>query len=153
MLADRLGLSRLLAVRARHWGVTATPNGKAELTEGLTGSVEGQKVLVVDDITDTGASLRLAVEHVAAAGPRRVESAVCLHITHSEFRPTYFAEEISRDGWVWIVFPWNFWEDLKHLGQNAVQDSAGEIGPAVTLLEERCGLRVTEAELRRALGR
>src|ERR1700688_470952 len=60
LLADRLGLKRLVAVRAQHWGVTATPSGRAELTEGLSSPVKGQQVLVVDDITDTGESLELA---------------------------------------------------------------------------------------------
>ncbi|MCI4360830.1 MAG: phosphoribosyltransferase, partial [Thermoplasmata archaeon] len=67
----------------------------------MSGPVTGQSVLVVDDITDTGESLALATAHVRDAGARRVESATCLHITHSKFLPTYYAEEIPREGWVW----------------------------------------------------
>src|SRR4029077_2303187 len=104
LLADRLGLRRIVAVRAQHWGITATPSGVAELTEGLSSSVSGQTVLVVDDITDTGESMRLAVERVAASGAKRIESATCLHISHSKYVPTYFAEEIPREAWVWVVF-------------------------------------------------
>ena len=151
MLADRLGLKRLLALRAQHWGVTARPDGKAELTEGLVHSVKGHHVLVVDDITDTGESLQLAVDHVKSMGAARVESAACLHIAHSKFLPTYFAEEIPRDGWVWIVFPWNFWEDLRSLGQRALDEARGRPGEAVELLRTRCGLDVTEEELEHAL--
>lgn len=151
LLADRLDVKQLHAVRARHWGVTATPSGRAELTEGLSQSIRGEKVLVVDDITDTGESLRLAVDHVREAHPARVESATCLHISHSTYEPTYYAEEIPRDGWVWIVFPWNFWEDLQTLGRRALDESAGDLGKARAALKERCGLAVTEAELRHAL--
>lgn len=150
LMADRLGVKRLLAVRAQHWGVTARPSGQAELTDGLAVSVQGEKVLVVDDITDTGESLKLAVEHVASAGPARLESATCLHISHANYRPTYFAEEIPRGGWVWIVFPWNFWEDLRVLGGRALAESGGDPAAAVELLRERCGLAVTEQELCRA---
>ena len=46
LLADRLGVRRLVSLRAQHWGVTATRDGKAELTEGLSGPVSGQSVLV-----------------------------------------------------------------------------------------------------------
>jgi len=151
LLADRLGVSRILAVRARHWGVTATPSGSAELTNGLSETVAGESVLVVDDITDTGQSLKLAVDHVKAAGAATVRSATCLHIARSQFTPDFFAEEIPRDGWVWIVFPWNFWEDLATLGRRALDEAAGDRPKARRLLAERCGLHVTEDELDRAL--
>jgi hypoxanthine phosphoribosyltransferase len=151
MLADRLGLRRLLAVRAQHWGVTARPDGKAELTEGLAHSIQGQKVLVVDDIADTGESLRLAVDHVRAGGPTSVESATCLCIAHAKFRPTYTAEEIPSGAWVWVVFPWNFFEDLKVLGGRAMAEVGNDPDRSVRLLQERCGLSVSRSELERAL--
>lgn len=151
MLADRLGLKRLLALRAQHWGVTARPDGKAEITEGLVHSVAGQRILVLDDITDTGESLALAVEHVRGAGPARVQSAACLHIAHSKFRPDFFAEEIPRGSWAWIVFPWNFWEDLRALGGRALDEAGGDRGTALTILREGCGLPVTPAEFDRAV--
>lgn len=148
LLCDRLGVQRLVSLRAQHWGVTATPTGAAELTEGLSGSVAGQKVLVVDDITDTGESLELAVAHVTAHGAGHVESAVFLHITHSKFVPTYFAEEIPRDAWVWVVFPWNYWEDLITLARRVAVGGAS-LGGVQTTLRERCGLDVPAADLDR----
>jgi hypoxanthine phosphoribosyltransferase len=150
LVADRLGIHRLLALRAQHWGVTARPSGRAELTEGLSGPVDGQNVLVIDDITDTGESLELATEHVRAAGAKRLESAALLHITHSKFRPTYVAEEIDRDHWVWVVFPWNYWEDLRTLGSRAYAQTQ-DLGRARQLLETRCGLIVSLSDLRSAM--
>jgi uncharacterized protein len=148
LVADRLGVKRLVSLRAQHWGVTATPTGAAELTEGLSGPVEGHRVLVVDDITDTGESLALAVAHVAAARPVRVESAAFLHIAHAKFTPTYFAEEIPRDAWVWVVFPWNYWEDLAALAERAAALGRG-VDRVRTALRERCGLDVPRADLER----
>jgi uncharacterized protein len=146
LLCDRLGVRRLVSLRAQHWGVTATPTGAAQLTEGLSGPVTGQQVLVVDDITDTGESMALAVDHVRAGGPSRVESAVFLHITHAAFAPTYFAEEIPRDAWVWVVFPWNYWEDLIALSARAVEFGSG-IDRVRATLRERCGLDVPRSDL------
>jgi len=148
LLCDRLGVRRLVSVRAQHWGVTATPDGTEKLTEGLSGPVEGQKVLVVDDITDTGESLSLATAHVAEQHPARLETAAFLHIAHSKFLPTYFAEEIPRAGWVWVVFPWNYWEDLA-----ALATKAAEFGRGVSTIREtlrtRSGLDVPLADLER----
>ena len=151
LVADRLGVRRLVSLRAQHWGITATPSGKAELTEGLSGPVRDQDVLVVDDITDTGESLALATQHVTEAGARRVESAACLHIGHSKFVPTYFAEEIARDAWVWVVFPWNYWEDLKELAARAYDETHGA-SAAANLLRERCGLDASLADVTAVLG-
>jgi hypoxanthine phosphoribosyltransferase len=148
LLSDRLGVRRIVSLRAQHWGVTATPDGKAKLTEGLSGPVEGEKVLVVDDITDTGESLSLAVSHVAGQHPARLESAACLHIAHSKFVPTYYAEEIPRTGWVWVVFPWNYWEDLAALATRAVEYGRGVASVRETL-KSRSGLEVPLADLER----
>lgn len=148
LLCDRLGVHHLLSLRARHWGVTATPSGKAELTEGLSGSVAGRTVLLVDDITDTGESLALAEAHVGAAGPARLESATFLHISRSQFVPTYYAEEIPREAWVWVVFPWNYWEDLATLAARAKELGSG-IDAIRTTLRERSGLEVSRADLER----
>jgi uncharacterized protein len=148
LLCDRLGVHRLLSLRAQHWGVTAMPSGKAELTENLSGRVEGQSVLVVDDITDTGESLTLAVEHVREKRPSRVESAAFLHIDHSKFVPTYYAEEIPRAQWVWVVFPWNYWEDLATLAARAARITPG-IDAVRRTLKERADLDVPRADLER----
>ena len=148
LLGDRLGVRRLLSLRAQHWGVTAARDGQARLTEGLSGPVEGESVLIVDDITDTGESLALAREHVAAARPRSVETAAFLHIGHARFVPTYFAEEIPRGAWVWVVFPWNYWEDLASLAERAAAVAPGLEGIRGTL-RDRCGLDVPVADLRR----
>ena len=148
LLADRLGVKRVVSLRAQHWGVTATPDGAATLSEGLSGPVAGEATLVVDDITDTGDSLRLAVDHVRAAGPRRLESATFLHIAHSKFAPTYYAEEIPRDAWVWVVFPWNYWEDLAALATRAAERGRG-LDAIRRTLRTACGLDVPRGDLER----
>jgi len=150
LLGDRLGIHRLVSLRVQHWGVTAARDGQARLTEGLSGEVGGEAVLVVDDITDTGESLRLASEHVRAARPRSLETAAFVHIAHAKFVPTYYAEEIPRDAWVWVVFPWNYWEDLRTLAARAES-----LGPGVekvrATLRDRCGLEVPVEDVRRVL--
>jgi uncharacterized protein len=146
LLCDRLGVHRLLSLRAQHWGVTATRSGKAELTERLSGDVRGQSVLIVDDITDTGESLALATEHVRAHSPSRLETAALLHIDQAKFVPTYHAEVIPRDEWVWVVFPWNYWEDLATLATRAAEHGPG-IDAVRRTLKERANFDVPRSDL------
>lgn len=151
LVADHLGVKRLLALQTAHWGVTATKDGHAALTERLSGSVEGVPVLLVDDIADTGESLALAAEHVRTEGrPSRLETATLLHIAHSKFTPTYFAEEVPADRWVWVVFPWTYWEDLRALAARVLPEGKDAAGVA-QMLRERCQLTVPPADVERAL--
>ncbi len=96
-----------------HWGVTAQPDGKARLIQGLTTDISGRRVLIVDDITDTGESLALAQEHIAEANPQELRSATLLHITHSKVTPDFYEVEVPKEEWAWFIFPWNLHEDLR----------------------------------------
>ncbi|MGQ4912326.1 MAG: phosphoribosyltransferase [Candidatus Thorarchaeota archaeon] len=109
---DLLGVKELYSVKIDHWGVTATKDGKARLTCPLVGDVKGKRVLVVDDITDTGESLTMAVEHIKEHNPAEVKSATLMHIAGSKFTPDYFGVEVS---WAWEIWPWNFYEDMTSL--------------------------------------
>ncbi|MHA1960519.1 MAG: phosphoribosyltransferase [Candidatus Thorarchaeota archaeon] len=109
---DLLGIKELYSVKIDHWGVTATKDGKAKLTCPLTVDLSGKKVLVVDDITDTGQSLTLAVEHLKECGSDEVKSATLMHIAGSDFEPDFYGVEIT---WAWEIWPWNFYEDLSAL--------------------------------------
>ncbi|MDF1539736.1 MAG: phosphoribosyltransferase [Candidatus Thorarchaeota archaeon] len=110
---DLLGVKNLYSVKVDHWGVTATRDGKAKLSCPLVGDVEGLKVLVVDDITDTGESLTTAVQHIKETGhPADVRTATLMHIVGSTFTPDYYGVEVS---WAWEIWPWNFYEDITAL--------------------------------------
>ncbi len=115
LIADYLNIKDLYAVKTEHWGLTATPDGKARLAQGLQVSIEGKKVLVVDDITDTGQSLKLAVDHIKEHNPAKIRSATLLHITHSKYVPDYYSDEVPEDRWTWFIFPWNVYEDMRNL--------------------------------------
>lgn len=112
VLCDFLGVKDLLSLKVEHWGITASPDGEARLRYPLTVDLSGKRVLVVDDITDTGESMRKSIEHVKSLSPAEIRTATLRHIKGSRFVPDYFAEEIE---WRWVIFPWNYVEDLCNL--------------------------------------
>lgn len=115
LLCDHLQVKKLYAVKTEHWGITANQNGKALLTQELNANIEGENVLIVDDITDTGESLKLAIEHVENLGPKEIQTATLLHITHSKLEPSFYSVRVPENEWTWFVFPWNLHEDLRTL--------------------------------------
>ena len=109
VLCDYLGVKDLVSLKVEHWGITATPNGKARIKYPFVIDLTGRRVLVVDDITDTGQSMKVAIDYINTLNPLEVRTVTLLHITGSEFTPDYYGDEIS---WRWLIFPWNYIEDM-----------------------------------------
>ncbi len=113
ILADLLDVKELYSVKTEHWGIVATITGKATITQPLTANVENKNVLVVDDVADTGETIKLVKDHVSSLGAKEVRTAVVDYKKTSSFVPDYFATRM--EDWKWIVYPWSFREDIKGL--------------------------------------
>jgi len=124
VLCDYLGVKDLVSLKVEHWGVTATPDGKASIKYAFDIDLTGKKGLVVDDITDTGESLTVALDYVGKKNPAEVKTAALLHIEGSKFTPDFYGEEIK---WRWVVFPWNVVEDLCNIIPKLATDDPHEI--------------------------
>ncbi|NYZ75182.1 phosphoribosyltransferase [Candidatus Micrarchaeota archaeon] len=109
-LCDQLGVTDLLSIKVDHWGITATRDQEgARLRYPFTAKLAGKKVLLVDDIADTGESFRTALPVLKALKPASIKTASLFLLENSKFVPDYFA---SKREWAWMVFPWNFTEDM-----------------------------------------
>ena len=165
LICDHLVVKNLFTVKTEHWGLTATSDGKARLAQALTTDVRGKRVLVVDDITDTGQSLILARDHVASLNPGALKTATLIHITHSLIAPDYFVKEVTKEDWTWFIFPWNVREDLRNIVPKALDEplsfkdlghalkSRFKIEPGEGLLRETLVACQAEGTVREAGGR
>ena len=112
LFCDFLHVKNCFTIKVDHWGLTATKDGKAQLTHKLDMDLTGKRILIVDDITDTGQSLELAKKHIEELNPAEIKTATLIHIDHSKYIPDFYGHE--RD-WAWVVFPWNHREDMVNL--------------------------------------
>jgi len=108
-ICDMLILKDLVSIKVDHWGITASMDGKANIRYPLKVDLTGKKVLVVDDITDSGESMIVSLDFIKSLNPKEIRTATALHIKTSKFKPNYYGEEID---WKWVVFPWNYVEDM-----------------------------------------
>jgi hypoxanthine phosphoribosyltransferase len=60
------------------------------------------KVLVVDDVSDTGETLEFVLKHVREKGAKEVKVATIAYKPGSRVKPDYYVFETNK----WIVFPW-----------------------------------------------
>jgi hypothetical protein len=111
VLCDFLNLSDLISLKIEHYTGTASagsgPKIRYPVDENM---VKGKNVLIVDDISDTGKSMMFAREYISKYSPREVRTATLQHLTCSQMKADYVGELL--DEWAWVVFPWNFMEDM-----------------------------------------
>ena len=120
MFSDLLGNRDLLSLKIEHWTQTATKDAKAVLKYPLQADLSRQKILLVDDLTDSGDSIILALEDVKKNNPKEVRTATLIHKKQSKIKPDFFAEE--RNKWEWIILPWNLNEDLLNLSRKIIKE-------------------------------
>lgn len=63
------------------------------------------KILLVDDVSDSGESLSLVKEHLAITG-LEVRTATLFYKPHSIIKPNTYIHEVSNDQW--IIFAWEY---------------------------------------------
>ncbi len=110
IVCDYLLSDRLTSIRISHWGVAARKMERAEVVYPLNTPVEGKKVLVIDDVTDTGETLATAIGYIRSLCPEDVKTAVLQHKSVSTVVPDFYAEVVTQ--WRWIIYPWAFHEDF-----------------------------------------
>jgi hypoxanthine phosphoribosyltransferase len=141
-VCDFLGLDDLTSLKMEHYVGTAEKSGEPEVRYPMPdGSVEGKDVLVVDDIADTGGSIERAHEYVSERNPGEVRTATLQLLGTSAFQPDFVGERLSE--WTWVVYPWNFIEDMIALVTGVMEKSdttAFDRGDVRRLLAEYHGV-------------
>ena len=111
ILCDQLGIRRLASVQVEFYSGVQDTAEKPRIVYPLNADVRGKKVLLVDDVSDTGVSLEAAKDHVLEGGPGDLRVAT-LHIKPwTSFRPDYHASETEA----WIVYPWEPVESVRSI--------------------------------------
>lgn len=110
ILCDYLLLKDLTSIKVEHWGIAATETERATIKFPLCTDIKDKKVLLVDDITDTGDTLFVSLEYLKEFHPKEIKTAVLIHKICSKITPDYYARKVVK--WRWIIFPWHIWEDL-----------------------------------------
>ena len=124
-ICDFLGLDDLTSLKMEHYVGTAEKTGEPEVRYPMPeGSVAGKDVLVIDDIADTGGSIERAYEYVTDRDAGEVRTATLQLLGTSDFDPDFVGERLEQ--WTWIVYPWNFIEDMVDLVSGVMGKADGE---------------------------
>ena len=113
LLCDFLDVTDLLSVQSQHWVEAARAAERAILKYPYKVDARGKRILIVDDIVDTGETLMLARDFIAREwSPEEVRVAALQWISSvAKFRPDYYHLEVRE--WVWFQYPWTRLEDTQ----------------------------------------
>lgn len=113
VISDFLDNPNLASIKVEfYFGIRKTKE-EPVITQPVSVSVKGKKVLIVDDVADTGKSLKLVHENFLEQGATEVKVVTLYCKPWSIFRPHFH----GRDTDAWIIFPWERYETIKKIGK------------------------------------
>ena len=113
ILADLLETPQLGFMQVEFYVDINQTKSEPTLKQPLTANVAGKKVLLVDDIADTGESLKLAQTHLQTQGANQIKTATLYHKPQSTTTPDFYEKQTGN----WVVFPWDTKETLRKIIQ------------------------------------
>ena len=111
IMSDLLENPEVANVKAEFYLGVAETKGDPVITQPVSVLVKDKKVLIVDDVADTGKSLALVKEHLKEKGATDVKIATIYYKPWSIVTPDYFERKTSH----WIIFPWERKETVRRI--------------------------------------
>jgi len=113
ILSDLLGVRQVTVIKIEFYEDIAKPSAQPVITQFLSVAVNGKKILLVDDVADSGQSLKIARQYLIESGAVEVKIATLYAKATAQIMPD-FVEKITKH---WIVFPWEIKETLQSILQ------------------------------------
>jgi len=111
ILADFLQVSEIITIQAKFYTGIAQTHDEPIIIQPLTVNLSGKKILIVDDIADTGKSLKIVIEHLESLGITEIKTATLYLNNRSVIKPDFYEEITDK----WVVFPWEIKETLQKI--------------------------------------
>jgi uncharacterized protein len=109
IMSDLLENSHVANMRVEFYKDIGVRSKKPRITQPVTADVTGKKVLVVDDVADTGHSLKAVANHLRRMKTGDVKVCTIYMKPQSIFRPDFYVRSTRK----WIIFPWERLEAVR----------------------------------------
>ncbi len=129
-MSDLLQNPNLANMKVEFYRDIGVRNKKPRITQPATMEVVGKRVLVVDDVSDTGHSLRVVANHLRHKPVKEIRVCTTYMKPQSIFRPDYYARTTRK----WIIFPWERLEAV-HLISKRFRDERTRVSSTVRVLK------------------
>jgi len=142
VMSDLLENPNLANMKVEFYKNIGVTSQRPKITQPVTSEVIGKRVLVVDDVADSGQSLRVASKHLRGKGAREIRVCTLYMKPKSVFKPDHYARTSSK----WVIFPWERLEAL-----NLIKRNLRSKGKTITVIRELKGSGLTASLIRTLL--
>jgi hypoxanthine phosphoribosyltransferase len=113
ILSDLLNIRKIGSIRVEFYEDILLTLDRPCITQEISVEVKGKKVLLCDDVADTGKSLKVAADYLRGKGVSEMKIST-LHLKpKSIVCPNYYASETDA----WIIYPWELFETIKSIAE------------------------------------
>jgi len=102
LLSDFLNVRDVIVLGVSFYEAMGKTSKRPRITHPLSRDIRSKRVLLIDDVSDTGGSLQLAKRHVLSFSPGDLLVCTLHRKPWSKFHPDIYVEETDR----WIIYPW-----------------------------------------------
>ncbi len=138
-LCDFLNIEKLYSIQIKHYSKGAEKQEKAEILNKNLDNINNKKLLLVDDVNDSGKSLEVVYGVLDSA--KLVKTAVMHEKDNTQFEADYKAKKLHE--WKWLIYPWAVTEDVLeflHKGDMLEKD----LNAAKSFLKNNYGFEISE---------
>lgn len=111
IMSDLLNNSNVGNIKIEYYVDVGVRSEKPIVTQPVSVDVRGKRVLLVDDVADTGESLKVAVDHLKERGASEVRVATIHYKPWSVFEPDYWVRKTEA----WVIYRWELAEFARSL--------------------------------------
>lgn len=118
IMSDLLDIQDVMITRCEYYSDIGEKRKKPVITQKIQGNISGRKVLVVDDVADSGESLIVIKKYLESKRPVDVKISTIFIKPWCKMTPDYFVARTDA----WIIFPWEYYEAIKSLSATNSKD-------------------------------
>lgn len=110
---DLTAIPKLSSCQISFYKGIGETNAEPSLIQPVTVPLVGERVLILEDLVDTGATVAFARDYVKEEGAAVVDIAALIQKSHTQVEPDFVVETIDR----WIIYPYETHETIRELSQ------------------------------------
>lgn len=100
-LVDYLNIEDVSSLHIEFYNNINTPGAMPVITQSIPVSLKSEKVLLFDDLVDSGKTMQTAIQYLQHRGIESLKTAVFFYKPQSTIKPNFFVKEVNA----WIIFP------------------------------------------------
>ncbi len=112
-LTDFLSIQEIASIGAKFYCGVNQRLPTPDIYQDIPIKVKGEKLLLFDDVADTGESLIFTKKYLHDKGARLIDTATLFYKPHSKLKPDFFGAQTHS----WIIFPFEQFETMKLLNK------------------------------------